>query len=152
MEKQTFKITIDAPREQVWDILWGKATYPEWTSVFSDGSEVQTDWKEGSKVLFLDGKGSGMVSRIARKIDNEFMSFDHLGEVRNGVEDTESEAVKKWKGAMENYTLRAENEKTEVTVEIDVTDDYKDYFMETWPKALDKLKSMAEKNMHQTVA
>ena len=33
-----------------------------------------------------------------------------------------------------------------VGVDMDVTDEYKDYFKETWPKALDKLKQLAEKN------
>ena len=45
MEKQTFKITIDAPREKVWDVLWSDDTYREWTSVFSPGSRAETDWR-----------------------------------------------------------------------------------------------------------
>ena len=152
MEKQSFKITIDAPREKVWEILWNDKAYQEWTSVFSEGSRAKTDWKEGSKVLFLDGGNSGMVSRIARKIDNEFMSFEHLGEVHNGVEDTESEKVKSWKGATENYTLKSVGEKTELSVDMDVTDEFKDYFRKTWPKALDKLKSVAERDREQVTA
>lgn len=86
MEKQTFKIMIDASRAKVWEILWGDETYREWTSVFSPGSSAKTDWNEGSKVLFGDNEGNGMVSRIAKKKVNEFMSFEHLGEVHNGVE------------------------------------------------------------------
>lgn len=146
MEKQTFKITIDASRAKVWEILWGDDTYPEWTSVFAPGSNVKTDWNEGSKVLFGDGEGNGMVSRIARKIVNEVMSFEHLGEMHNGVEDLDSEKVNSWSGAMENYYLRDVEGKTELSVDIDVTDDFKDYFATAWPKAMAKLKSMAEKN------
>ena len=145
MEKHTFKISIDAPREKVWDILWNHETYVEWTSVFSPGSRVETDWKEGSKVLFLDGKGDGMVSTIVANKPNEFMSFKHLGEVHKGVEDTDSEKVQQWAGALENYTLKTVNGKTELTVEMDMTDEFKDYFLETWPKALEKLKSIVEK-------
>lgn len=148
MEKHTFKITIDAPSSKVWEVLWGDETYPEWTSVFSPDSNVETDWSEGSKILFTDGKGSGMVSRIARKIDNEFMSFKHLGEMHNGVEDMSSENVSAWSGAMENYSLKDIGGKTELIVETDVTDDFKEFFMEVWPKALDKLKSIAERS-HQ---
>ena len=151
MEKQSFKITIDAPREKVWHILWDDTTYRDWTSVFSPGSTVETDWKEGSRILFLDDKKDGMVSRIARKVDNEFMSFQHLGEVHNGVEDTGSEKVKKWAGASENYTLTDINGKTELTVEMDIADDFKDYFAKTWPKALDRLKSITERSNEQAV-
>ena len=77
----------------------GDTTYPAWTSVFAEGSRVETDWEEGSKVHFLDDKGDGMVSTIAQKIPNKFMSFKHLGMVKNGVEDLNSEQIKEWPGA-----------------------------------------------------
>lgn len=146
MVRKEFKTTINAPREKVWNALWEDTTYQEWTSVFSEGSKAETDWKKGSKVLFLDGKGQGMVSKIADNVPNEYMSIEHLGFVKDGVEDTTSDEVKKWAGAKENYTLKNANGKTEVTVEMDITEEYKDYFTETWPKALEKLKEIAEKN------
>jgi Activator of Hsp90 ATPase homolog 1-like protein len=146
MEKQKFKIEINAPREKVWRTLWGNDSYPAWTSAFSEGSHVETDWKKGSKALFLDGKNEGMVSTIAENKPNEFMSIKHLGMVKNGIEDTTSEKTKEWAGSLENYSLKDVKGKTELTVDMDVTDEYKDYFKETWPKALDKLKELAEKN------
>ena len=45
MEKQEFKISINAPREKVWEVLWNDTTYPAWTAVFSEGSHAVTDWK-----------------------------------------------------------------------------------------------------------
>jgi len=152
MEKQTFKISIDAPREIVWDVLWSDATYREWTSVFSSGSRAESDWKEGSKIVFLDGKGDGMVSTIAAKKPNSFMSFKHLGEVHNGVEDLNSEKVKPWSGATENYTLKTVNGKTELIVDIDLSEEFKDIFLETFPKALEKVKSIAEKQHHSVMS
>ena len=144
MERKTFKITIDTPREKVWKVLWDEATYPVWTEAFSEGSRAETDWQEGSKVLFLSSSGEGMVSRIQANQPYEFMSFEHLGEVKDGVEDTESEAVKKWAGAMENYSLEKVGEATELAVEMDIAEDHKDYFLTTWPKALEKVKKLAE--------
>ena len=146
MEKKQFKIEIAAPKEKVWKVLWGDTTYPAWTSAFAEGSRAETNWEEGSKVLFLDGKGQGMVSTIAKKIPNEFMSFKHLGTVKDGVEDFESEQTKEWSGALENYLLKTVNGKTELVVDMDIAEEYKDYFMNTWPKALDKVKELAEKN------
>jgi len=146
MEKQTFKIMIDASRAKVWEILWGDETYREWTSVFSPGSSAKTDWNEGSKVLFGDNEGNGMVSRIAKKKVNEFMSFEHLGEVHNGVETIGEGKASAWAGAMENYYLKDVQGKTELTVDIDITDDFKEFFATAWPKAMEKLKSMAEKD------
>ena len=144
MEKQNFKIAIDATPEKVWDVLWNDKTYREWTSVFSEGSMVTTDWKKGSRVLFTDQKGDGMVSMIAENIPASYMSFKHLGMIKNGKEDLDSKEVEAWSGAEENYTLKNVNGKTELEVDMDMTDDFKDYFLKTWPKALDKLKELSE--------
>lgn len=144
MEKVSFTTIINAPREKVWSVLWTDESYRAWTSVFSEGSQVETDWKKGSKVLFTDGKGSGMVSRIDDLVPNEFMSFQHLGEVKDGVEDTTSERVQQWAGGRENYTLNAVDDNTELIVELDLLDEFKDYFMGTFPKALAKVKELSE--------
>ena len=147
MERINFSISINAHKEKVWNILWDETSYRKWTSVFAEGSTVVTDnWKEGSKVLFLDGKGAGMVSTVAANKPNEYMSFTHLGEVKDGVEDVSSEKVKGWSGSMENYTLKEAGGKTELTVEMDITDDFKDFFLKTWPKALEQVKLLSENN------
>ncbi|MVT12416.1 SRPBCC family protein [Chitinophaga tropicalis] len=145
MEKRQFKTSINASRQHVWELLWGKDSYPEWTSVFAEGSHAETDWQKGSKVLFLDGQGRGMVSRVEENIPNEFMSFEHLGEVTDGKEDTVSEKVKQWAGAHENYTLRTVDGGTELVVDMDVAEEFEEMFSEVFPKALNKLKTMAEK-------
>ena len=144
MERKSFSISVNASREKIWDVLWSDGSYRKWTSVFAEGSRAETDWKKGSKVLFHDGKGDGMVSTIIENIPNEFMSIKHLGEVKNGIEDTASEKVKQWAGAMENYTLTEVDGKTELNVDMDIAEEYKDYFLTTWPKALEKIKQLAE--------
>lgn len=147
MEKLNFAISINAPKEKVWNILWDDASYRKWTSAFTADSYAETDnWKEGSKVLFLDGKGNGMVSMVAVNKPNEYMSFKHLGEVKNGVEDTTSDAVQQWSGAMENYTLLETASGTDLKVDMDITEDFKDYFLKTWPLALEKVKTLAEQD------
>ena len=45
---------------------------------------------------------------------------------------------------MENYTLKNVNGKTELNVDMDIAEQYKDYFITTWPKALEKVKELAE--------
>lgn len=154
MEKQEFRIAIDAPREKVWKVLWSEDSYRTWTAPFSEGSHavvesengsaIVTDWKKGSKVLFLDASGMGMVSKIDDAVPNEYMSFLHLGIVKDGIEDTESEEVKKWAGAHENYILKDVQGKTELQVELDIDEQHKDMFSNTFPKALQKVKELAE--------
>lgn len=144
MKKRHYNVTIKAPKEKLWNILWGKVSYEQWTAVFAEGSTADTDWQEGSRVLFHDGKGDGMVARIAKRRDNEFMGLQHLGMVIKGQEITEGPEVDSWKGAEENYTLTEDNGSTHLQVDIDITDYMLDYFDKTWPKAMDKLKQLAE--------
>ncbi|MEJ7560065.1 MAG: SRPBCC domain-containing protein [Pedobacter sp.] len=144
MEKLEFKMTINAPKEVVWNILIGDETYPQWTSVFCDGSKVVTDWQVGSKALFLDGKNSGMVSTIEQNIPYSYLSIKHIGEVKEGIEDTESEQVKSWAGSHENYTLEELDDNTLWIVEMDATPEFADYMKDLWPKAQQKVKEMAE--------
>lgn len=146
MQKLNFSTTINAPKETVWSILWDDVTYPKWTLPFCEGSQAITDWREGSKVLFLSGSGEGMVSQIETKRPNEYMAFKHLGTVKDGVEDVTSEKVKDWAGAMESYTLKESGGVTELTVDLDMNDSHKDYFMKTFPLALEQVKVLSENN------
>lgn len=145
MEKKQFKTKIQAAPETVWRVLWGADTYPQWTAPFTEGSRAETDWKKGSKVLFLDSKNNGMVARIREVIPGEYMSIEHLGEVFNGQEDTESEKVKGWAGAQENYTLTREGADTDLLVEMDVVPEFEQMFTEIFPKALQKVKEISER-------
>lgn len=147
MEKKVYKININASPEKVWNALWDDASYRQWSAAFAEGSKVKTDWKKGSKVYFLDGNDMGMVSTIVENKPNEFMAFEHIGIVNNGVEDYESEESKKWTNSFENYTLKTANGGTELVVNLSsngIPAEYKEYFEQAWPKALDKLKELAE--------
>jgi uncharacterized protein YndB with AHSA1/START domain len=144
MHRLTFSTTINAPKDQVWRAMVSDATYRQWTSAFEEGSYAVTDWKEGSKALFLTPAGNGMVSRIVAHRPNEFLSIEHLGTVKDGIEEPQSAMGQGWAGAFENYTLREVDGSSTLTVEMDVKDEYKSYIEETWPKALSKLKEISE--------
>ena len=145
MKRKQYKTTINAPRERVWETLWGERSYMEWTSAFAEGSKVETNWEEGGKILFLNAENEGMVARIKEKKTPEKMIFKHLGMVdKDGKEDFESEKVKGWSGAEEIYILKENGQITDLLVEMDLQDDYEEFFDRAWPKAFEKLKKFAE--------
>ncbi len=131
--------------------MLGDTTYREWTESFHAGSYYKGDWSEGSKMLFLGPdetgkKEGGVVSRVKENRKYEFISIEHLGMVMDGIEDTTSEEVKKWTPAFENYTFTEKDGGTEVSVDMEVAnDEFKEMFEGMWPKALLKLKEIAER-------
>lgn len=150
MQKLHYSILINAPKDKVWHAMLDDKPYREWTKTFSEGSYYQGSWEKGSKILFLGpdpttGGEGGMVGRIAENKRYEFISIEHLGIVQNGVEDTTSEAARKWAPAFENYTFKDKGGATEVLVDTDVEDEHAQMFNEMWPEALRKLKELAEK-------
>jgi hypothetical protein len=149
MQKLNFSIVINASKEKVWNTMLEDKTYRIWTEIFSKGSHFIGDWSKGSKILFLgpneNGEMGGMVSRIKENKLYEYISIEHLGVVENGKEDTTSDAVKQWAGSLENYTFKNKDGKTELLVDMDINDEYKEMFEGMWPNALLKLKEISEK-------
>lgn len=144
MKTLHFSIEIKAPKEKIWKILWEDATYRQWTSVFNESSYAVSDWEEGSKIQFLSADGSGMYSMIDKKIPNKQMTFRHLGIVKDGVEQPDDEKTGEWKDALESYFLTENNGVTELKAELNTVEAYKQYFKDTFPKALEKVKHLAE--------
>lgn len=151
MEKITFSTIINASREKVWHVMLDDVTYQQWTKPFNEGSRYVGKWETGSEMRFIGvdekGKGSGgMYSKIKEARPYEFVSIEHLGIItETGEIDTTSEEVKKWTPAFENYSFSNKEEGTEVWVELDISDEWKDMFNDMWPRALAKLKEVAER-------
>ena len=64
--------------------------------------------------------------------------------MENGKENFEIAKERGWVNAIENYTLKSQADKTELTIDQDIEEEYRDSFSEMWPKALTKLKALAE--------
>lgn len=145
MQTQQFSVAIDAPKEKVWNALWDDANYRKWTTVFHEGSYMEaTALTEGADVRFLGPGGGGMYSKIDAVEPNAKMVFKHLGVVKDMVNQPLDEETKKWAGGKEKYFLEEQNGKTELKVELDVIEGFEDYFSESFPKALQLVKEIAE--------
>ena len=145
METLEFKIRIKASAEKVWKVLWDDETYRKWSGSFCEGSYAVSDWNQGDKIHFMSPSGEGMNSIIEKKIENEYMAFKHIGELKDFKELPLNEEAKQWSGAMETYRLIQDDEFTDLTAQVDVIEKYIDYFKEAFPKGLEKVKELAEK-------
>jgi len=147
-----FKKEINATAQKVYDLMLGlndKRTYEHWTSAFNPTSTYEGSWEKGSKIHFVGvdehGKKGGMVSKIEDHQPAQFISIRHYGFLDGDMEITTGEQVEKWAGGHENYSYQENNGTTIVTVDIDVVEEYLDYFKNTYPTALDKLKEISER-------
>ncbi|NWJ40628.1 MAG: SRPBCC domain-containing protein [Geothrix sp.] len=144
MKRLQFTTLIQAPRDQVWETMLGPVTYRIWTAAFMEGSYFEGTWAKGQRMRFLAPGGNGMVSEIAESRPHEFLSIRHLGEIKEGVEDTESEAVRSWTPCFENYTFTEAGPATELTVDMDMAETFEEYMTGVWPRALSLLKTLCE--------
>lgn len=144
-----FSIQIDAAPQKVWAALLDDATYREWTKPFNAaGSYYEGEWKAGADMLFLgpdkDGNIGGMISTIKEVRPYEFVSIQHQGEMVNGQKRLYS-AEEQGNGLFENYTLTEKAGGTELTIELDMIEDYATFMADLWPQALEQLKQIAER-------
>lgn len=141
-----YQININAPAQKVWDILFGKETYNQWTKFFSPGSQMTTDWQIDGKTYFTDAKGDGMVSTIKSLNEPYEVIFSHLGMVMNGVEDTKSKEVIEWSGAQEKYFLTEKDGFTELRAELQTDKNWEADMNNGFTKGFEVVKTLAEKS------
>lgn len=149
MEKLHFDINIKAPASKVFRAITDNKLYREWTAEFNPTSTFEGSWDKGATILFVgtskEGKREGMVAKIVENIPNKQISIKHLGLIDGDKQITEGPAVESWANAMEEYFFEEKNGGTQFKVAVDCMADFKDYFVNTWPKALNKLKEVAER-------
>jgi uncharacterized protein YndB with AHSA1/START domain len=142
-----YSILINAPKEHVWRTMLEDATYRVWSEEFNKGSYYEGTWETGSDIRFLgpdkDGTVSGMIGKIAEARPYDFVSITYSGEIMQGKERIYT-AEELGDGAFENYTFTEKDGGTQVDVDLDVFEAYKDMFEEMWPRALKKLKEITE--------
>lgn len=143
MQKHHFSIKIKAPRERVWNILWGDKTFRDWASIIDEETYMVGELKEGSKVQFISSaSGYGVTSLVEKLTQNELVLFRQLADTKDSGK---KEREKEWAGGTECYSLAENDSATILTVDIDVPPEQEETFKDLMPKALERVKNLAEK-------
>lgn len=153
MDPLHFEIQINAPAEKVFQILTDEQFWQEWTSIFNPSSRMEGSWERDAEVRFLgedeNGNIGGMAGRIRENIPGKYLSIEYTGVIENNKVVTSGPEAEKWIGGRENYTLSEENGKTLLAVDSEVIKDFREYFENTWPEALIRIKEISEREMPQ---
>lgn len=143
MKEIQFSIEIHAFKEKVWDTLWQDETFRDWASVIDPETYMIGVLSEGSEVQFISANGGyGVTSLVEALIVNEFLLLRHQADTQN---EGSQEREKEWSGGKESYRLVEKNSITTLTVTFDIPPSQEDYFTHTYPKALERVKQLAEK-------
>jgi hypothetical protein len=143
MEKQQFSVEIKASRERVWNTLWEDKTFRDWANIVDEGTYMVGEMKEGNEVQFISSiSGYGVTSLIEKLTLNESVSFRQIADTKDSGE---REREKEWTGGAESYSLAENDGVTTLTVNIDVPPGQEETFRVRFPKALERVKILAEK-------
>lgn len=141
MKELKFSIEIQTTREHVWKTLWQDETLRQWAGVIDPGTYMVGELKEGSEVQFISGNGYGVTSLVEKLVPNELLLLRHQADTQDaGAREREKE----WTGGEERYELAENNDKTKLTVIFGVPPEQEAYFQATYPKALERVKTLAE--------
>ena len=143
MKKQQFSIEIQAPRTRVWQTLWQDKTFRDWASIIDEGTYMVGELIEGSEVQYISSvSGYGVTSLVEKLTGSEFVLFRQMADTKDSGE---REREKEWTGGTESYSLAENDGVTTLTVNIDVPPGQEETFKVRFPKALERVKILAEK-------
>lgn len=145
IKKMVFNQDINASAKTVWNKMWNKESYTEWTTPFCAGTYFTGEIELGSRIHFIAPSFEGMYSDVFYLIPNKLIIFKHIGMLKDLKELPIDAETEKWTGSFETYKLNEVDGVTTVTAEIDCVPEYIDYMNEKFPLALQELKKISEK-------
>lgn len=138
-----FSIEITANKETVWDTLWQDASFREWAGLIDPGTYMVGDLVEGGQVQFISAEnGYGVTSLVEQIVPGEYLLLLHSADTQGAGA---RERANEWTGGTESYKLTEENGITTLTATFDVPEEMEAYFSTAYPKALEKVKELAER-------
>lgn len=142
MKKLEFSIDIAARKENVWNALWDDKSFRDWANNIDEGTYLKGEMQEGNTIEFINSiNGYGVTSLITRLVPNELAEFKHNADTKDfGEAERDSE----WTGGTERYELIENNGITTLKLESTVPPSQEEMTEERYPKALERIKVLAE--------
>lgn len=145
MKEMQFSMEIKATKERVWDTLWQDETFRQWASIIDPETYMVGDLKEGNEIQFISSaSGYGVTSLVEKLVAGEFLLLRHGADTQ---EEGKREREKQWTGGEESYSLAEKDGTTTLAVTCDVPPELEEYFKVSYPKALGRVKILAERKL-----
>lgn len=142
MKKLQFSVDIAATKEKVWSTLWQDETFRDWANIIDEGTYMEGELKEGNEIQFISSvNGYGVTSLVEKLVPGEFLLLRHHADTQ---EVGKQEREKQWTGGTESYSLVEKDGTTTVAVAFDVPLELEEYFDVNYPRALERVRVLAE--------
>jgi uncharacterized protein YndB with AHSA1/START domain len=142
MKEMQFSVDISASKEKVWDILWRDETFRQWAGLIDPDTYMVGELIEGNTVQFISGdSGYGVTSLVEKVTPCEYLLLRHSADTQD---EGQRERDDQWTGGAEIYTLTENNDVTTLTIQFDSPAELVDIMNENYPKAMTKIKELAE--------
>lgn len=143
MKQMQFAIAIHASKAKVWSTLWQDASFREWAGIIDPGTYMVGELKEGNEVQYISAEnGYGVTSLVEKLVAGEFLLLRHSADTQ---EVGKRVRKKEWTGGLESYSLVEKNGLTTLKAAFDVPAGMEDYFQIHYPRALERVKILAER-------
>ncbi|HVS79560.1 MAG TPA: SRPBCC domain-containing protein [Candidatus Paceibacterota bacterium] len=148
MKSIRHSIEIDAPKEKIWQVLWDDKTFRDWANIIDQGTYMTGTLQEGAEVNFIgnsDGKVRyGVSSKVEKLIPLKLISFRKVEDIKVADDGSIEKRDDQWTGGVESYELEEHDGQVTLSIIEDVPDELVEYFENTLPKVLERIKALAE--------
>lgn len=142
MKELQFLIKIQSSKERVWETLWRDETFRDWANLIDPGTHMVGELKVGNEVQSISGNGYGVTSLVEKLVPGELLLLKHRADTQDSGT---RERGKEWTGGEEQYSLAETDGVTTLTAAFDVPPELEEYFQVNYPKALERVKVLAER-------
>ncbi len=143
MKELQFQVEINAAKEKVWDTLWQDETFRQWSGVIDPGTYMAGELKEGNEVQFISAEnGYGVTSLVEKCVPGEFLLLLHQADTQDTGKQLRE---KEWTGGKESYSLTEKDGVTTLVAAFDVPLELEGVLKDSYPKALECVKELAER-------
>lgn len=142
MKEMQFSTDIKADKQKVWDTFWQDATFRQWAGLIDPETYMKGELREGNEVQFISAaNGYGVTSLVDTLKPAEYVQLRHSADTTDSGAGTRDD---QWTGGTETYTLTQDGDTTTLTLTFDAPAELEQEFQITYPKALQKIKELAE--------
>jgi len=155
MKNLKFSIDIQSSPAHVYDTMIHPNLLLDWLRVFSVDSSYSGDWDKGGYITFTTINENGILCGLKCVVEennlNELIVLQPI-ELMEGEEFfTSPEKLNDLEKTSEKYIFEETEDGARLRIEAVVIEEQEEYFLETWPIALSKIKTMCENPLNNIV-